>query len=410
MQSIVIDSRAGPSLARAGGVYYTSPLPVPLGTSPYRTLYEQELRDEEEQRSFETATATAQVSIDFEKCDHPSAMFDELNNTCVSCGVCYGARTAPLTENNIGFAGAHHHTFSSAAASAAARNKRKAMTATIAAARNSCVDISVASHSGTHGATAETRRAVRRLAVIVPDETAPLHKDVAEVDHSDIALFDIVTTNSRASTFGGDSLETRRARFISKIVVDAFGGDYGLPLLSGAYNFTDARGIKRGACPEALSLIASGEETAHSINEKIIGEVYRVVFSNPTYFHSTQRRRLHHLALFAAVVVAHLNIVHGTTGAEVFEDDAPPPEAGSAWKCLELDRIQTGAKPSQMRFRPRAFAAAVSQRLKIKATCTTQLVQEAFSLACGEECAQQMTALSLSKTSPGASPSGARDG
>lgn len=345
-------------------IYYVSPLPVPLSCAPYRTLEEQNLRDDEERRGLESTRATTvHTSVDPDKCTHPSNMVDDNNNTCVSCGMCYGARAAPITEND-GYGGAHH-ALSSAAASAAARLKRKALTAASAEKNTGCIDIS-------ESAALSERRPARKVPPVPPD--SPEMAAARQIAPDQIKAFDIIVSHARGSGFGGDSLETKRARFLSKLANDAF-GDGALFLANGSYIFTDGATV-RAPCGEATALIASGEETEESLNEKILGEVYRVVATNSAYFNSAQRRRLHHLSLFVVILAAHLRVVHSGAGAEGID-------TSSASMCLELDRVKAGAKPSQALFVPRALPAAIAQRLKVNATCSTRLVQQAFALASG---------------------------
>lgn len=359
-------------MAQSRSIYYVSPLPVPSVGAHYRPLDEQILLDDLElsnslAANLPTSSSSRSASVDVDSCTHPIEMFDELNNTCVSCGVNYGVRTAPLTENHAGFAGASHHTLSSAAASAAARNKRKALTAAHAASGGACVNFAPFSASG-------GRRPASKPVGSSTDEPSAT---VPRLLSDDIVPFDIVVNHARGGS--SDSLETKRARLMSKLASEAFSAEDGKFVAVGAYTLEDSSGVLRMPCAEAAALISSGEETPTSLNEKIICEVYRIVFTNPTYFNSPQRRRLHHLSLFSAIVAAHLSVVHGSD-LTASEGSDQPEESHSAWACLELDRVKARVRPSQAKFVPRAFPAAVAQRLKVNSTCATRLVQEAFNL------------------------------
>lgn len=377
----------------ATSIYYFSALPTPssLRAAPYRMLQDQEREDCEERRRFEESeSALATASVDMDKCLHPDSMHDEMTNACASCGLHYGVRVAPMTESALGFAGAHHHSYSSATASAAARRKRTALTATLAVSGNACVDVSgeqgrlamkTLSGGANRGAPDIANAQKRRPAFSTSGNAAENAAAPNAVAIDSIELFQIVVSQARPATYSSDSLESRRARVLSGLAIEAFMsvesaratcGTKNRPTLSlssetmsilasGAYTFDD-----REPCDEAMALVANGESPTN-INNRVIGEVYRIVFENPAYFNSPQRRRLHHLALFVAVISAHVREVHGGSG----------PRAAA---CLELDRVRARAKPSQSRFTRRSLPFAIATRVGVNSTCATRLVQEAFSL------------------------------
>lgn len=307
----------------------------------------------EEQREIDRATSerasgAETVSIDFENCQHPESMFDESTNSCIACGMCNGLRAAALSENGINFSGMHCHTFSSATASAAARRKRGNANATLA------------------GTVCFDDRVSRSLSSLKGGE-------VVESIDVEIERFVVQPSALKVGGWGvgsGQSALIKRATLFSEVASEIFSpreGPRHLSIIaSGAYRYKNGE-----PCHTAIRLISSGM-TIEELSRSITTNVYKIIAQNMVYFNTPQRRRLHHLALFVALIASHVDVVHASTG-----------DACNAGACIELDRVLAKVKPSHSKFARKSLILAVSDRLGVSQTCSTRLVQDAHDLVFG---------------------------
>ena len=273
----------------------------------------------------------------FDRCTHPESMHNECTNSCVACGVSSGTRVAQSTERLFG--GSYCHTLSSADASAAARKRRKMISAHM-----------------------------QKSTVCFPCD-----REMPPAAKIDIKLPTVsrvqpmtVSMPKRNAAYPADW----RAKCVQIAVSEMF--KHGTPeeiIPSGAFVYSNASYSSFEPCPRAREMVALGEDPLE-ISRRVVEEVYNVVVENPDHFNTTQRRRLHHLTSFVALIVAHLRVVHAD-------------KDGTENECLELDRVLAGSKPSQCRYVRRALVNAASDRMEVSPTCATRLVQEAHALAFG---------------------------
>lgn len=333
------------------------PPPKCVKNSYYRTHEEQ---DEYDKRIAEKAVSLADtVSVDFENCTHPESMFDESTNSCIACGTCNGVRAAALSENGINFSGIHFHTFSSAAASAAARKRRGNATAALAGT------------TVCFGAKTPMKADESPLLVVAcardGGEMAPIQMINDEIQRYVVQSSALKVSGGWGCTSVSQNAPIKRAALFAELATSIFSAKENpvhAIITSGAFLYKGGE-----PCPVAAKLVTSGSITAEALAKNVLCNVYKIVAQNMVYFNTPQRRRLHHLALFVAVVASHIEVVHAANN-----------EMSSAGVCIELDRVLAKAKPSQSRFARRSMIMAVADRLGVSSTCATRLVQDAYDI------------------------------
>jgi hypothetical protein len=128
--------------------------------------------------------------------------------------------------------------------------------------------------------------------------------------------------------------------------------------LSGAYFYTIC-------CPCLNAIHLNSNENITSLTIKAIAIFVK---NNYDYFTSTQRKRDHKTALFAALLGAHIMVVHDSN----FDDNTK--------ECLEIPRIKIGRKPSQSKFVKSAYIKVLSDRLNISSNSSTRILKEVLEL------------------------------
>ena len=129
----------------------------------------------------------------------------------------------------------------------------------------------------------------------------------------------------------------------------------------------------RRPCAEAARLVATaatpeeGVEALARASQRVIETVGRFVDRNISYFNCPQRRRLHHLSVFVAIVGAHVSVMHGGLTKD-------------ARDCLDLtsQRVRGNARSraAEAKAARSAFMAAVADRLGINSTGCSRLAKE----------------------------------
>jgi hypothetical protein len=313
----------------------------------------------------------------YRECMHPEDQLDTESGVCHSCGAYTERLVAPLTECGIGFGGGSRHAVSSASAAA----KRRRQAAAAAEAKAIVMVIEPESGGDVMLSSAIQHATVASLSQTVP-ETTKANKDTiaaaVPICFETVEFHAVLPPTARVTCATEKTMTgiSRRIIFLSQAAKFAFHSpaspENEISLIpSGACRFQD-----RDACP-AIERLALSVEKGQTVNAKavelsdaVIDYVGQFVQNHISYFNSSQRRRLHHLSLFVAIVGAHAEIIHGSNMEE-------------AGACFEIDRVLAKARPSQSRFRKRSFAFVVAERLGISVTCSTRLVQEVLKLIKG---------------------------